>query len=106
LDRYNENTDSLRIAVLDTQAATKIAARGWQMKEKPGSSRPTADIVEIIEAKLATGRFKDWGEIVDLIRRIHLSEDFALQLDPSLRSAYKQCFDQATDPNYGEPGRS
>lgn len=71
------------------------------MSQTP-ESRPTAELAEIVEAKLATGRFKDWGEIVDLIRRIHLSEDLALQLDPAVRSAYKQCYDQATDPKFDQ----
>lgn len=73
---------------------------------RPHYEKPTTDVSEFVESKLATGRFKDWGEIVDLIRRIHLTEDFALQLDPSVRSAYKQCFDQANDPHYNEHDRS
>ena len=62
--------------------------------------KPTAEVSQYVGSKLATGRFKDWGEIVELIRRIHLTEDFALQLDPAVRAAYKQCFDQAADPQY------
>jgi hypothetical protein len=71
------------------------------MTGTPGE-KPTTEVSEFVESKLASGRFKDWGEIVELIRRIHLSEDFALQLDPSVRAAYRQCFDQATDPQYEE----
>jgi len=67
---------------------------------RTNQDNPTAEVPRYIESKLATGRFKDLAEIVELICRIRLDEDFALQLDPSVRSIYKQCFDQANDPNY------
>jgi hypothetical protein len=66
----------------------------------------TVPLPRLIELKLVTWRFKDWGDVVELIRRNNLGEDFSLTLDPSIRSAYKECFDQATDPQYGEYSRS
>jgi hypothetical protein len=60
----------------------------------------TIPLAKLIELKLVTWRFKDWGDVVELIRRNQLTEDFADQLDPSVRTAYKECFDQANDPNY------
>lgn len=62
----------------------------------------TVSLPKLIELKLVTWRFKDWGDVVELIRRNQLTEDFASQLDASVQSAYKQCFDQANDPQYGE----
>ena len=63
----------------------------------------TISLPKLIELKLVTWRFKDWGDVVELIRRNQLTEDFATQLDASVRTAYKQCFDQANDPQYGGP---
>lgn len=62
----------------------------------------TISLAKLIELKLVTWRFKDWGDVVELIRRNQLTESFASQLDQSVQIAYKQCFDQATDPQYEE----
>jgi len=60
----------------------------------------TIPLDRLIELKLVTWRFKDWGDVVELIRSNNLNEKFADQLDQSVRSAYLQCFDQASDPGY------
>jgi hypothetical protein len=61
----------------------------------------TVSLARLIELKLVTWRYKDWGDVVELIRENCLPESFADQLDPSIRSAYVQCYDQASDPHYG-----
>jgi len=63
----------------------------------------TVSLAKLIELKLATWRFKDWGDVVELIRRNTLTESFADQLDPVVRTAYRECFDQAVDPHYDSP---
>jgi len=63
----------------------------------------TVSLARLIELKLVTWRFKDWGDVVELIRRNHLPESFADQLDLSVRSAFKECYDQATDAGYENP---
>jgi len=60
----------------------------------------TVPLARLIELKLVTWRFKDWGDVVELIRRNKLSESFADQLDPVVRTPYRECFDQANDPKY------
>lgn len=60
----------------------------------------TVSLAKLIELKLVTWRYKDWGDVVELIRRNHLTESFAQQLDPVVRSPFCECFDQANDPNY------
>ena len=40
----------------------------------------------------------------DLIRRRDLDESFAEKLDPIARTPYRECFDQAGDEEYEEPG--
>ena len=63
----------------------------------------TVSLPRLIELKLVTWRFKDWGDVVELIRRNGLTDTFAEQLDPSIRTAYMQCCDQATDKDYENP---
>lgn len=63
----------------------------------------TVSLPRLIELKLVTWRFKDWGDVVELIRRNQLPEGFADQLHPSVRTAYLECWDQARDENYEGP---
>ena len=42
----------------------------------------------------------DWGNVVELVRANSLPESFGEQLDPTVRAAFRQCFDQANDPEY------
>lgn len=63
----------------------------------------TIPLARLIELKLVTWRFKDWGDVVELIRRHSLPESFADQLDPVVRSAFGECFDQANDEEYEGP---
>jgi hypothetical protein len=60
----------------------------------------TVSLARLIELKLVTWRFKDWGDVVELIRRNKLPESLTDKLDPVTRSAYRQCFDQANDSEY------
>jgi len=60
----------------------------------------TVSLARLIELKLVTWRFKDWGDVVELIRRNNLESSFAERLDPVVRTAYGECFDQANDPGY------
>jgi hypothetical protein len=62
----------------------------------------TVALPRLIELKLVTWRFKDWGDVVELIRRNNLTESFADQLDAVVRTPYRECFDQANDPQYGD----
>jgi hypothetical protein len=71
--------------------------------EEHGGLR-TVSLAKLIELKLVTWRYKDWGDVVELIRRHGLGEDFGLQLDPSIRLAYGECFDQANEADYDGPG--
>jgi len=64
----------------------------------------TVSLPRLLELKLVTWRFKDWGDVVELIRRNNLPEDFADKLDPVVRTPYRECFDQAHDPDYEAPG--
>lgn len=73
--------------------------------KKSGTVRESLPALQrrFIELKLVTWRFKDWGDVVELIRRNSLTESFADKLEPTVRDAYLQCFDQATDAEYEGP---
>lgn len=66
----------------------------------------TVSLARLIELKLVTWRYKDWGDVVELIRRHNLPESFAQQLDPIVGSAYGECHDQANEPDYEAPSES
>lgn len=63
----------------------------------------TVTLPRLIELKLVTWRYKDWGDVVELIRRHQLPEQFADQIHSIVRSAFLQCWDEARDENYEEP---
>ncbi|MGD2108553.1 MAG: hypothetical protein PVI86_04085 [Phycisphaerae bacterium] len=63
----------------------------------------TVSLARLIELKLVTWRFKDWGDVVELIRRNNLPEAFVDRLDQTVRTAYKECYDQAMDEEYEGP---
>ena len=58
---------------------------------------PTVTLDRLIELKLVTWRYKDWGDVVALIRANGLDETFADRLAQQLRSAYLQCYDEMID---------
>ena len=60
----------------------------------------TVSLSRLIELKLVTWRYKDWGDVVELIRRNDLREEFAESLNPLVRTPFAECFDQATDEEY------
>lgn len=67
------------------------------------ASLRTVSLAKLIELKLVTWRFKDWGDVVELIRRHSLPESFSDSLDPVVRTAFAECYDQAHDEEYEGP---
>jgi hypothetical protein len=64
---------------------------------------PTVSLVKLIELKLVTWRYRDWADVIDLIRFLHLDESFAEKLHPTVRSAYLQCYDQRIEEDKYHP---
>jgi len=64
----------------------------------------TVSLTRLIELKLVTWRYKDWGDVVELIRRNNLPASFADQLDPVVQTPYRECYNQANDEQYEGPG--
>ena len=63
----------------------------------------TVPLVRLVELKLVTWRFRDWGDVVELIRRNNLPESYADQLDPVVQPGYRECYSQAHDAEYDAP---
>ncbi len=64
---------------------------------------PTVSLARLIELKLVTWRFQDWGDVVNLIRHFGLDEGFVDKLHPTVRSAYRQCYDQRIEEDRYNP---
>ena len=47
-----------------------------------------------VELKLAAGRHKDFGDVVELIRIHNLNESFCNQLHPSLHDDFIECLEE------------
>jgi hypothetical protein len=57
----------------------------------------------LIELKLVTWRYKDWGDVVELIRTCNLDESFGNRFNPLVRQAYLQCYDQKIEEDRYNP---
>lgn len=57
----------------------------------------TVTLERLIALKLVTWRFKDWGDVVELIRANDLDESFADRLPEFIRSAFLQCHDERVE---------
>ena len=57
----------------------------------------TVSLERLIELKLVTWRFRDWGDVVELIRRNNLDEAFAERIHPLVCMAYLECYDQKVE---------
>jgi hypothetical protein len=64
---------------------------------------PVPGLARLIELKLVTWRYKDWADVVELIRANGLDEGFANQLDATVRGAYLQCYDQKIEEDRYNP---
>jgi hypothetical protein len=56
--------------------------------------RKVLNLRTLIELKLAAGRHKDFGDVVELIRLNNLDESFAPQLSPSVRADFIECLEE------------
>ena len=52
------------------------------------------NLLTLVQLKLAARRYKDFGDVVDLIRTHALDEAFAEKLAPSVRADYIECLEE------------
>jgi hypothetical protein len=64
---------------------------------------PVPSLARLIEVKLARWRFKDWGDVVELIRELDLPPSFSDQLAPSVRVLYANCWEQRIEEDCCNP---
>ena len=57
-------------------------------------SLQVVDLATLVELKLAARRYKDFGDVVELIRANNLDESFLDQLEPSVRGDYIECLEE------------
>jgi hypothetical protein len=48
----------------------------------------------LVQLKLAARRYRDFGDVVELIRCNNLDETFAARLHPSVRGDYLECLEE------------
>jgi hypothetical protein len=56
--------------------------------------RSVVDLATLVQLKLAARRYKDFGDVVELIRHNDLDESFADKLHPTLRQDYIECLEE------------
>lgn len=64
---------------------------------------PFVSLERLIELKLVTWRYQDWGDVVNLIRVHELDETYGDRFNPLVRSAYLQCYDQKIEEDRYNP---
>jgi len=52
------------------------------------------DLVTLVQLKLAARRYRDFGDVVELIRFNQLDESYAQRLHPSVRDDYIECLEE------------
>lgn len=67
----------------------------------------TVSLERLIELKLVTWRVREMADVIELIRRNNLSEDFAERLHELVRTPYLECYDHKVEEDrqereYGE----
>ncbi len=55
---------------------------------------PVLNLAKLVELKLAARRYRDFGDVVELIRFNDLDESFARKLHPSVRRDHIECLDE------------
>jgi hypothetical protein len=64
---------------------------------------PVPSLARLVELKLVTWRYQDWGDVVNLIHVHNLDESFADRFNPLVRSAFLQCYDQKVEEDRYNP---
>jgi hypothetical protein len=54
---------------------------------------PTVTLERLIALRLVTWRYKDFADVIALIRANQLDDAFAERLPPEVRTAYRECWD-------------
>src|SRR5207248_2092661 len=98
--RFLDRTNDIGVDILVTGLLPGTGKPGpWaypdpaQVSEIIGKMR-VVDLVTLVQLKLAARRYRDFGDVVELIRFNHLDELFAERLHPSVRRDYIECLEE------------
>ncbi len=96
VDRINGITIDILITGLfpGTGKPGPIAFPDPTAVSEPIDRKPVVKLAPLIELKLAARRWRDFADVVELIRFNDLGESFAAQLHPSVRSDYIECLEE------------
>jgi hypothetical protein len=96
VDRANDVTVDFLITGLypGTGKPGPIAFPDPSKVSKVIRGRRVVDLLTLIQLKLAARRYRDFGDVVELIRFNELAESFADQLHPSVRGDFIECLEE------------
>jgi hypothetical protein len=96
VDRANEVTVDFLITGLypGTGKPGPIAFPDPSKVSKVIGDRRVVGLATLIQLKLAARRYRDFGDVVELIRFNELTESFADQLHPSVRGDFIECLEE------------
>ena len=98
--RFVDRVNGVTIDVLVTGLYPGSGRPGPIAYPDPTAVNETIDSIRVVcfetlvELKLAAGRHRDFGDVVELIRIHDLDESFAARLPPSLRADYVECLEE------------
>ncbi len=95
--RFRDRVSGITIDILVTGLFPGSGEPGpiaYPEPEKVSETIDTFQVVDLktlVELKLAARRYRDFGDVVELIRCNHLEESFGRRLHPSVRGDYIEC---------------
>lgn len=107
--RFHDPTTQVTFDIL---VAGEIAGNARRQREVKFPDPSEAELIDgipfvslprLMEMKLVTWRYRDWADVVELIRLHDLDESFGDQFNPLVRSAYIQCYDQKIEEDRYNP---
>jgi hypothetical protein len=92
----------VRVHAAGSQVRSGIAYPGPEEADT-SAFLPVVSLRRLVELELARGRYRDWANVVEMIRKRGLGEDVAGSLAPSVRSAHLQCRRQRGEEDRHDP---
>jgi len=98
--RFRDRVSGITIDILVTGLFPGSGEPGpiaYPEPEKVSETIDTYQVVDLktlVELKLAARRYRDFGDVVELIRCNHLEESFGRRLHPSVRGDYIECLEE------------
>jgi hypothetical protein len=98
--RFKDKTSGIQIDILVTGSFPGSGKPGPIAFPDPALVRESiegiqfVDLATLVQLKLAAKRYRDFGDVVELIRFNYLDEGFAERLLPSVRGYYIECLEE------------